>query len=326
MDALVNRISPILHLTRVSTAFAAVGNAWFIVLWTRASSKEAAVAPAPVVDEPLALVLLGATLYALGLFAFANALGDTLDARRDRALYPDRPIPSGRLSIETATTLVAISLLIAILGASLLGQPAVFMCLLTAFAIWFYHAAGKFIPSVGLVSLGLIYGAHMMIANPNLIFVWPVLLVMAHALLLGAITHRLGQKRPVLTRSVLITAAAGWAFWTGVLLYVGLIRAGTWWPQWVAPQAAIVPIALAAIFVIFAWNKSRMTKDPRRGAEKLRRYGALWVTLYATGWLIGQGYFYAGLYLAGLSLVGLLGMTVLREVYGLIEQPVGYRR
>ena len=278
------------------------------------------------VESPLVLALFGATLYAIGLFAFANALGDTLDARRDRALYPDRPIPSGRLSIEAATTMVAISLLGAVLGASLLGQPAVFMCLLTAFAILFYHAVGKFIPSVGLVSLGLIYGAHMMIANPQLIFVWPVLLMMAHALLLGAITHRLGQKRPILTWPVLITAGAGWAFWTGVLLYVGKSRAGAWWPDWVAPQVAIVPAMLAATFVLFAWNKSRMTKDPRRGAEKLRRYGALWVTLYATGWLIGQGYLTEALYLGALSIVGLLGMTVLRESYGLIEQPVGYRR
>ena len=40
MREVVLRIAPVLRLTRVSGAFAAVGNVWFVVLWTRANAAE----------------------------------------------------------------------------------------------------------------------------------------------------------------------------------------------------------------------------------------------------------------------------------------------
>jgi len=166
----------------------------------------------------------------------------------------------------------------------------------------------------------------MMTANAYLVFVWPVLLIMAHALMLGAITHRLARKRPRLTRRTITLAAIGWLFWSGVLLYVGTMRAGAIWPDWVYPTAAIGPMLLALGFIAFAWNKLRLTPNTPRAADKLRRYGAFWVTLYGTAWLLGQGYLQEAGILASLTLAGFLGMTILREIYGLIEQPIGYRR
>ena len=50
------------------------------------------------------------------------------------------------------------------------------------------------------------------------------------------------------------------------------------------------------------------------------------MALYACAWLLGSGKWGAGLLLAGLAVAGFLGMTILREVYGLVEQPMGYRR
>lgn len=326
MDTLVARISPILHLTRVTMAFAAVGNVWFVVLWTRATAMERDFAAPPLVRDELWLVLLGAAAYAIGLFTFATALNDTLDVRRDRAINPDKPLASGRLSLETAVGVVAGSLLLAVLGSTVLGLPAVLMCLFSTFTILVHNTAARFVPQIGLVTLGLVYGAHMMTANAYLVFVWPVLLVMAHALLLGAVTHRLEGKRPRLTRPVLAAAALGWLFWSGVLLYVGAMRAGEAWPAWVSPAAAVGPALLAVAFAVFAWNKARITVDQRRAADKLRRYGAFWVTLYGVAWMIGTGHNHEAMLLAALAGAGLLGMTILREVYGLIEHPIGYRR
>ena len=34
------RIAPVLRLTRVSSAFAAIANVWLVILWTRASEEE----------------------------------------------------------------------------------------------------------------------------------------------------------------------------------------------------------------------------------------------------------------------------------------------
>lgn len=326
MDGVLVHVSPLIHLTRLTTAFAAVSTVWFVILWTRASARELDFAPSLFREDPLWKLLLGGAVFAVGLFAFATALNDTLDVRRDRLLNPERPLPAGRMSVDAAAMLVALTLIAAVLGATMLGLSAVFMCLLTVAGVLFHTMAARYFPSVGLVTLGLIYGAHMMTANAYLVFVWPVLFVMAHALLLGAVTHRIGRKRPRLTARRLALATVGWAFWSGVLLYVGWLRGGSLWPAWVHPEAGIAPAILGAGFLVLAWNKARVNTNPNRAAEKIRRYGAFWVTLYGIAWMAGQGYTREAWILAVLTAGGWLGMTVLRETYGLIESPVGWRR
>lgn len=326
MPTALARLSGVLQLARVTTAFAAVGNVWFVILWTRAIEPERATAPHPIVRSPLWVELGGGVLFAVGLYTFATALNDTLDVRRDRALHPDRPLPSGRVSIDAAVALVALTMILATLGAALMGMPAVLMALGTAAAVWTYNTAARFFPSAGLVLLALIYGAQMMTPNVWLTFVWPVWLAMTHMLLVGAATHLVARRRPALTPAMLISAGMGWAFWSAVLLYVGWQRAGTLWPHWVEPTAGIVPGVLTVAFIAFAVMRVRRAGATPRAAEKIQRYGALWLTLYATGWMMGQGEWFAAGVLGTLALAGFLGMTVLRELYNLVEHPVGYRR
>lgn len=326
MNGVLARVSPLLQLTRVTTAFAAVSNVWFVILWTRASARELDFAPPLFREDPLWRLLLGGAVFAVGLFAFATALNDTLDLRRDRMLYPDRPLPAGRLTVDTAAMLVAVTLIAAVLGSTMLGLSAVFMCLLTTAGVLFHTLAARYFPSIGLVTLGLIYGAHMMTANAHLVFVWPVLFVMAHALLLGAVTHRLARKRPRLTLRRLVLASVGWAFWSLVLLYVGWLRAGSLWPVWVRPEAALAPILLGLGFLALVWHRARRNTNPIRAAEKVRRSGAFWVTLYGIAWMAGQGYMRETWVLAALTIGGWLGMTVLREAFLLLESPTEYRR
>jgi len=317
------RLAPILHLTRVTTAFAAVGNVWFVILWTRASGPDE---PGTMGDASLPTLLTAGAVMAVSLFAFANALNDTLDLRRDRILHPRRPLPSGRLNLDAAIGFLVLSLMTAILGSLALGTSAAVMCLLTAGAVFFYNAAARFVPSVGLVALSLIYGAHMLIPNVDLVFVWPVWVVMTHALLVAAVTHRLSERRPTLSPAAIVTATLGWVFWSGLLLYVGTNRAGSVWPDFVKPTAAIGPVLLAALYAVLSWRRVRQIGGGPRAADKVSRYGALWLTLYQTAWLLGQGYMHEAAILGGLAMVGFLGMTVLREMYASIEQPLVYRR
>lgn len=338
MDTLVQKLAPLLRLTRISTAFAAVANVWFVILWTRAVpaerlAAEADATTAPIVRPGLPIIpLVGGTLAALGLYAFATALNDTLDRRRDRALHPDRPIPSGAIGIETAAMLVAIALLTAFLGSALLGSGAVFLCLVTAFGVLLFHAAAKHVPAVGLVLLGLIYGAHMLVGNGGLIFVWPVWLNLSHALLVGAITHRLAGRRPSLTPITYTVAALGWAFWSLVLLAVGSFRADGLWPEFVPGWAPLMPAGLVVLFVLFVTSKLRRVRSRTVAAEKVQRYGSLWMPLYAIAWCVplwsqpGAELRPATAVLSALAIFGLLGMTVLRELYSLAEHPVGFRR
>ncbi len=92
MRTWIARIIPALRLARVSVAFAAVANVWFVILWTRASSHE----PGTAALKPganglwglgnaewsgtfahgstwgLIILLAGSAANALGLFAFAT--------------------------------------------------------------------------------------------------------------------------------------------------------------------------------------------------------------------------------------------------------------
>jgi len=326
MMAFLLRLSPVLHLTRVTTAFAAAGNVWFVILWTRAHPIERESAPATLTNLPLWLLLASGGLYALALYAYAMALNDTLDLRRDRALHPDRPLPSGRISLDTALGLVTLTLLVAILGASTLGLPAVWMAIGAAGAVLVFNASVKYLPSVGLVLVALIYGAHMMAANVNLIFVWPVWLAMSHMLAVGALSHFFARRRPALTKPMLASAIAGWLLWSSVLLYVGYRRGGTLWPSWVNVTTIVTPAAVAISFGVFAWMRFRRSGATPRSAEKIERYGALWLTLYGIAFMVGQGRWAEAGILAALAIIGFLGMTVLKEMYNLAEHPVGFRR
>jgi 4-hydroxybenzoate polyprenyltransferase len=322
------RLAPILHLTRVTTAFAAIANAWFVILWTRAAFPLEH-GPEALLSQPEWLVLIGGALNALGLFAYGAALNDLLDFRRDRTLHPDRPIPTGAITMEWAVGVVGATFMTAIIGASILGMEAVLLTVLVASAILLFHAAGKFIPAFGLVLLGLIYAGHMVVPNLHIVFVWPVWLVMTHSLVVGGVTHAIARKVPAVSRRAAFAAIAGWAFWTFVMFSAGWWRErhhGGLWPEWVQPTTAIGPALLILLFALMAWQKVRVHGMTARAADKVARYGSLWQALYAVAWLLGQGFERETVIVGVLTGVGFLGMTVLRELYGLVEQPVGYRR
>lgn len=327
-------ILPALHLTRVTTAFAAVANVWFVILWTRAESQEPKT-PA-IANLPLWLLLLGSAANALGLFGFTTALNDVLDWRRDQTLNPSRPIPSGRMSMPSAVNLVVLSFGAAVLGATVLGMPAVLLTLLVAGAILFFNAAGKFIPGVGLVVLGLIYAGQMVIPNLHLRFIFPVWLVMTHALGVAAAVHILGRKTPGLSYRAAFFSVLGWLFWSGVMLATAWYRnasdtvvggGGTLgWPDFVPLAAGLLPLILAIVFIVLVWRRTHLLGRGPRVAEKIARYGSLWLSLYAASWMLGTGNLFAAGILGTLAALGLLGMTVVREVVAIIEQPLGYRR
>lgn len=331
MERFLGRVSPILHLTRVTTAFAAVANVWFVILWSVRTPEEA---PNPSLDgHPLLLLLLGGTASALGLYSYGTCLNDLLDVRRDRALRPERPLPSGRVSGETAAITVAVTLILAVLGASVFGTASVLLTLALAFGILFFNAAARFVPGVGLVVLGLLYAGHMLVPNLGLRFLWPVWLVMTHSLVVAAATHVLARKVPPLSTRAMFLAVLGWLSWSVLILGVSWARSGqpeggmrSVWPAWVTPTAAIGPAVLGLMFLFLAVRRTRQFGFGPRAADKIYRYGSLWLTLYAVAWMLGTARLREALLLGGLAGVGFLTMTTLRELYGLAEQPVGFRR
>lgn len=331
-----------LHLTRVTSAFASVGNVWFVILWTLATPEEHGANP--VWDRPRWILLLGGAVASLGLFAFGTCLNDIIDLRRDRVMRPDRPLASGRLTMETAAGLVAGTLIAAVLGATVFGIGAVLLTLVVAAGIMIFNAAGKFVPAFGLIIIGLIHAAHMLVPNIGLRFILPVWLVMTHTLLVAGISHRLSKKVPRLSRRAILFAVLGWLGGSALLLLIarppgravhqgnhgqgtGLAAPGPdLWPPWVDPIVAVWPSLLMAMFIVLAIRKVRAVGPGGRAAEKVSRYGSLWLTLYACAWLLGAGHLEEGAIIGALAVAGFLGMTFLRELYGWVEQPIGYRR
>ncbi|MBK7405284.1 MAG: hypothetical protein IPJ41_11800 [Phycisphaerales bacterium] len=331
MERFLGKVSPILHLTRVTTAFAAVGNVWFVILWSLATPEEHQ--PPAFEKHSTWLLLLGGAASALGLYAYGAGLNDILDLRRDRALRPERPLPSGRLSSETAAVTIAVTLLLAILGASVFGMASVLLTIALAMGILFFNAAARFVPGIGLVLLGLIYAGHMLVPNLGLRFLWPVWLVMTHALAVAAFTHVLARKVPPLSGRALVFSVAGWVLWSVAILALGVARsttqvdhAGSLWPEWVPASAGIGPALLGVAFLALAVRRTLQFGWGPRASDKVYRYGSLWLTLYGAAWMVGAGRPRAAAILGVLALGGFLTMTTLRELYGLAEQPVGYRR
>ncbi|MEM1185734.1 MAG: hypothetical protein AAGI53_12135 [Planctomycetota bacterium] len=329
-------LTGVLRLTRVTTAFAAIANLWFVILWSRAHEQEPGTSE--LTNQPLWLLLGGAALAGAGLYAYGAALNDVVDQTRDRALRRDRPIPAGQATPDTAALSVAGFLILALLGASPLGTAALMVTLLVALGIVAFNLAGKWVPGFGMVLLGLIYAGQMLAANAELRFVWPVVLVMTHALATTALTHVLAGRVPRLSPRAVAFAGVGWVLATGVLVALGAMRmggldeGGEWstnlllWPDWVPLPAAAGPSALIVAFAIVAARRVRKHGRTPRAAEKISRYGALWPAFYGAAWLFGSGDVAEGFAMAGLALIGLVGMTVLRELYGLVEHPVSYRR
>lgn len=73
----------------------------------------------PYSPTPLVLVVLAVS--SAGLYAFGMGMNDVADRDRDKALYPGRPLPSGRVSLKGA--LRACWALLALSGAAILFIP-----------------------------------------------------------------------------------------------------------------------------------------------------------------------------------------------------------
>lgn len=319
------QVASILRLTRISTAFAAVANVWFVILWSCGAPGEHP--PAGLTEQDLWVPLVGGACAAGGLYAFGTCLNDIFDYHRDAQLKPGKPLVSGNIKIDAAVMSTAVTMIVAVLGAATFGTVGVMLTLGLLVAVLAFNATGKFIPAIGLLLLGLIYAGYMLVPNVELIFVWPVWLAMTHGLAVAGLAHVLGRKTPPMTRRAIGFALAGWALWS-VLLFLLPVPDGHRLQSplthgWAGPLVCLV---LAALFGLNVYRRYRALGPGPRLAEKIHRHGTIWLALYACTWLLGSGLLVQGAIMSGLALAGVIGMNVMRELYGLVEHPVGYRR
>jgi 4-hydroxybenzoate polyprenyltransferase len=321
MRRLLLRFFTAIQLTRLTMAFGAVSDLWFVILFTKAEPDYVMV---DVHGMPLEGALVAAAVVAIGLFAYGASLNDVLDVRHDATFSPDRPIPAGRIRLGQAIVVTIGALIVAMLGAIALGDWAPVITLLAAAAILFYNAAGKFIPAVGLVTIGLIHAAHMFIPNHELSFTLPVWLTMTHALGIAACVHVLEDKRPRLNRRAMVATALGWLCWSGIILVPGAMSDSGLWPSHASRIGLVYPLLAVMAFIAVAWWKASGVTG-RASAEKLKRYGAMWQSLYGAAWLLAVGLIPQAIWIGLLAVAGFIAMTLIKEITGLSGRPVTYR-
>lgn len=322
MRGLLLRLTTAIQLTRLTIAFGAVSDIWFVILLTQASGEYAGVVE--VHSMPLVAALLAGAVVAVGLFAYGASLNDVLDVRHDAAFSPDRPIPAGRIKLGQAIVVTIGSLIVAVLAGAGMGTWAACITLLTAAGLLFYNAAGKYIPSVGVITIGLIHAAHMFVPNHQLSFTLPVWLVMTHSIAIAAAVHVLENKRPRFTRRAIAGTVLGWSFWSVLILGAGAMSGDGLWPDGPAAWGALYPLLAAIMFVVVACIKAGRVSGPA-AAEKLKRYGAMWQSLYGAAWLLALGLKTQALWIGLFAVFGFVAMTLIKELTGLTGRPIAFR-
>ena len=108
-------------------------------------------------------VLLAAVLCSAMLYLFGMAMNDIVDRERDREIHPDRPIPSGRLSVTSARATAATALAGGLGIAIGRGPLATAVALLMVTLIVLYNGLLKRWAIPGSVAMGSIRGLNILL-------------------------------------------------------------------------------------------------------------------------------------------------------------------
>ena len=75
--------------------------------------------------------------------------------------------------------------------------------------------------------------------------------------------------------------------------------------------------------MIARWKASRVSGNA--AAEKVRRYGAMWQSLYGAAWLAMLNLQTEAIWIGCLAIAGFAAMTALKEINGLTGKPLTWR-
>ena len=333
LDRISQRLLTLLQFTRMALVFTAISNSLCTLLLAMRRELGPEVSVVRNIDwqRPVLVALIS-----IGLYGYGMSLNDIIDRRRDRQLAAHRPLPSGRIALSTAHIICGLLILMALVAGTLYARrsPAGWLSLLlvlwTAFLITFYDFAGKYLVAAGLLTLGLIRFFHAVIPAPDPPLLWHPLLLFTHVSILSAVAYSWEEKRPPLT------PIHWWAVLGGVAMIDILAIAIVWWNSgrteaviaiaW--RPGLLLPIALAALFVVIAAIIKRRSATSRQAGQTLMLMGLLWLIAYDSAFVavyVGVRYALALLLLLPLSYLMVQLMRWWSRLLSL-SQPPDYKR
>lgn len=107
--------------------------------------------------------LLWLCLATIGLYGGGITFNDVFDAKLDRTERPERPIPSGRASLLSASLLGGGLLLLGLFAAAQVGALSLYLAIAIALLALFYDAFGKHQELFGPVNMGLCRGGNLLL-------------------------------------------------------------------------------------------------------------------------------------------------------------------
>ena len=109
--------------------------------------------------EALGWLLLATT----GLYGGGVVFNDVFDAELDNKERPERPIPSGRASRQSAATLASVLLLVGIVAAAQVSFLSAILAICIAVGAVVYDSLGKHQALVGALNMGLCRGGNLLL-------------------------------------------------------------------------------------------------------------------------------------------------------------------
>ncbi len=248
------------------------------------------------VQIPLLLSVFG---YLTGFFvcAYSMVVNDYYDVDVDRVNQPDRPLPSGRISLGGAYRLSALMLILGLAFATLTRNPvAVLIAFLYAFLSWLYNSrakkaglGGNFIVASSL-AIPFIYGG--VISGGNVFS--SLLLMMAFTAFFAGVGREVVKamadtsgdaKRGV--RSVAIQYGMRSASWIGASLFL-LAVVTSWLPLFLNVANQIYQVGVVVPDLIYVYLAVAIVRRPEAdNALSVKRVALL-------GMLIGLFVFIGG--------------------------------
>lgn len=232
--------------------------------------------------------LLWLILATIGLYGGGIVFNDVFDAELDRKERPERPIPSGKASVLSASLLAGILLIVGIAAAWQVGIMSGIIAIAVAALAVLYDAWGKHLLIFGPVNMGLCRGGNLLLgvsAIPAVVQdLWflaliPIIYIAAITMISRGEVH--GGNRKALIGGIVMYAIIIFA-----IIILAVFSNIAWWQ--------VLPFVLLLSFLIFpplvkALKKQEpqlIGKAVKAGVLSLIVLNAALATAFA-GWIFG---------------------------------------